>query len=192
MTTVCVECDKEVSSNLDLCPRCESTLLLTEKLCDDFFATLNLSFTQPSSVPRYPITKISSSEIKIPIWPEELRRILGLDRQWNHAPLNRSEYISTVHAICIDKKVGLWNALCIVVYLYKKEWSAHRYWDDGDAESGRSRGWKLDIFNPIDYMEVAMVGFKVWVNTMKGRGLTRKNLVTQAEGMVNETLKTLS
>lgn len=192
MSTKCLECGKEVESGLDLCSRCEEVSLQMDLQFDDFFKTLPQTSTSEVK-PHYPVVKLSPTEIgfRVPSWQEECQRMLKICRI--SYPQCLADYIGLVHQVCIDRQITFWNSLLVVVNFFKKDWCISKYFDRGEVEDpkkgikARTRGWKLAIFNPFNYMEWAKPGFAKWVNiTMKGLGKTRKDLVKEAEEIVNE------
>ena len=185
---LCLECGKAVLNGLDLCSKCEHDLISKELLFKDFFKTVVLVRTQESK-PRYPVVRLTPEEIgfRVPTWQEEVIRLCH-KCHFSSGPQNLADYIHLVHQACIDKRITCWNMLLVVVNFFKKEWCIRKYYDPGQVEDtkkkipARSRGWKLAIWNPFDFMEWSNYSFANWVNvTMKDLGWTRKQLVAEAE-----------
>ena len=200
MASKCTECGKETDSGLDMCPRCESQHLIVMLEFDDFIKTLSYNPNWNRKDPSVMDSKVvhltqEEAGIVIATWIEERDRILKKCSM--SGPTCLAHYIYLIHQVCIDKHIrrggtGFWNALIIVVSFFNKDWCIRRYYDPGDegnekqGRPARTRGWKVAVFNPFDYMEWAMAGFKEWVVMWLRAGVTRKELILKAEKIIKE------
>jgi hypothetical protein len=195
----CVRCGTKVAVEGDeLCARCEELDKAAAEKFNDFWKCLSYNPLHTRRDPSEMDSKVEhltqeEAGIVFPTWTEERERILKACHM--SQPKCLGEYIYLIHQTCIDRFIrngnnGFWNALVIVVSFFNKDWCIRRYYDPGrdeDKKKGlpaRSRGWKVFVFNPFDYMEWAMPGFKAWVVRWLKVGVTRKQLIQKAEEAV--------
>lgn len=200
-TYTCMECGKETPLVTGLCEACQKRHTLVEKMFQDFICNQRGSTKekhQSSEVKHWENpTKAECDAIgvRIPTWKGELQRFM--ESLHLTKIRNRRDYFSLLHrASCWRDRTFPNFVLIIATYYFKVEWLVVDWYDHGQKElkkhgkivqKYRRAGWKRTTYNPYEYLKWAHPGMATWLTTMEREyGLTRKDLVAQAEAIILE------
>lgn len=197
-TFICMECGKETPLATGLCATCQKRHTMVEKMFQDFICrqsgtTKEKHYNSDVKHLEYPTKEeAEAAGVKVPTWKEELKRFmkeLGLKKIEN-----RRDYFHLLfRASCWRDRTFPGYVLIFATYFFNSEWLIVDWYDHGEKENKkkgikyRRPGWRRTVYNPYEYLKWAMPGMAEWLHKMEvEHGLTRKDLVRQAEKTIEE------